>query len=289
MTYVFGVVKQSNSVNAYLPAHWNALIAQCVKQQTQFLICNLCSVPACTLMRVPCTYGNRPTTHSAKTPLQRTPCSSRLASGTPRKLLQQPTGPATPRAVVPCAHMEGADDILTPEEGLNEEPGALTTRVSLQEVRHALGPRSIPCSMHLHATAAVGMPNSSCVMLKTCQRGTMGGVSHKEAADGQTNTYGAVCCSLAVQGYIPLQLLQQHSTVQLPQCIAHLSRRSHCTLTFNATYSTACFGCVACTGPQGGEESRLGAALCAERCAEPETASSGLLATAPLTRPALHA
>lgn len=38
-------------------------------------------------------------------------------------------------ASVPCAHMEGADDILTPEEGLNEEPGPLTTRVSLQEVR----------------------------------------------------------------------------------------------------------------------------------------------------------
>lgn len=30
--------------------------------------------------------------------------------------------------------MEGADDMLAPEEGLNEEPGTLTTRVSLQEV-----------------------------------------------------------------------------------------------------------------------------------------------------------
>jgi hypothetical protein len=35
---------------------------------------------------------------------------------------------------VPCALMEGADDILTPEEGLNEETPPLTSRVSLQEV-----------------------------------------------------------------------------------------------------------------------------------------------------------
>lgn len=43
-------------------------------------------------------------------------------------------GTVAPPATVPCAHMEGADDILTPEEGLNEEPGSLTARVSLQEV-----------------------------------------------------------------------------------------------------------------------------------------------------------
>jgi hypothetical protein len=39
-----------------------------------------------------------------------------------------------PAATVPCAHMEGADDILTPEEGTIEEPAALPTRVALHEV-----------------------------------------------------------------------------------------------------------------------------------------------------------
>jgi hypothetical protein len=86
--------------------------------------------PACTLMRVPCLYSDRP----ACTVSRRSPRGSRLCSGSQHILLQHPLGTTTAPAIVPCAHMEGADDILTPEEGLNEEPGALSTRVSLQEV-----------------------------------------------------------------------------------------------------------------------------------------------------------
>jgi len=52
--------------------------------------------------------------------------------------------------------MEGADDMLAPEEGLNEEPGTLTTRVSLQEV----------CVDHIMLCNVM----STCGMHSTCRQ-----------------------------------------------------------------------------------------------------------------------